>query len=75
MCYNVTAPLDFISFEKEYEIARLVRRAMTVGRVIVFGVTGNTMEYLYKAEEIKEGKLGLHLQNRNLISMDINAFI
>ena len=75
MCYNVTAPLDFISFEKEYELARLVRRAMTVGRVIVFGVTGNTMEYLYKAEEIKEGKLGLHLQNRNLISMDINAFI
>ena len=75
MCYNVTAPLDFISFEKEYEIARLVRRAMTVGRVIVFGVTGNTIEYLYKAEEIKEGKLGLHLQNRNLISMDINAFI
>lgn len=56
MCYNVTAPLDFISFEKEYEIARLVREVVTVGRVIVFGGTGNTMEDLYKAEEIKEGK-------------------
>ena len=56
MCYNVTAPLDYISFEKEYEIAKLVREVVTVGRVIVFGGTGNTMEDLYRAEEIKEGK-------------------
>ena len=57
MCYNVTAPLDYISFEKEYEIAKLVREVVTVGRVIVFGGTGNTMEDLYRAEEIKEGKV------------------
>lgn len=56
MCYNVTAPLDYISFEKEYEIAKLVREVVTVGRVIVFGGIGNTMEDLYRAEEIKEGK-------------------
>ena len=56
MCYNVTAPLNYISFEKEYEIAKLVREVVTVGRVIVFGGTGNTMEDLYRAEEIKEGK-------------------
>ena len=56
MCYNVTAPLDYISFEKEYEKAKLVREVVTVGRVIVFGGTGNTMEDLYRAEEIKEGK-------------------
>ena len=56
MCYNVTAPLDYMSFEKEYEIAKLVREVVTVGRVIVFGGTGNTMEDLYRAEEIKEGK-------------------
>ena len=56
MCYNVTAPLDYISFEKEYEIAKLVREVVTVGRVIVFGGTGNTMEDLYRADEIKEGK-------------------
>lgn len=55
MCYNVTAPLDFISFEKEYEIARLVRQVVTVGRVIVFGGTGNTMEDLWNAQEVKEG--------------------
>lgn len=56
MCYNVTAPLDYISFEKELEIARLVREVVTVGRVIVFGGTGNTMEDLYNAEEIKQGR-------------------
>jgi len=56
MCYNVTAPLDFISFEKEHEIAEEVREVVTVGRVIVFGGTGNTMADLYAAEEVKEGK-------------------
>lgn len=56
MCYNVTAPLDFISFDRECEIARLVREVVTVGRVIVFGGTGNTMEDLWNAQEIKEGR-------------------
>ncbi len=56
MCYNVTAPLDLISFEKEHDIAELVREVVTVGRVIVFGGTGNTMQDLYSAEEIKQGK-------------------
>ena len=56
MCYNVTAPLDFIPFEKAHEIAELARQVVTVGRVIVFGGTGNTMEDLYAAEEIKQGK-------------------
>lgn len=56
MCYNVTAPLDLISFEKEVEIAEQVREVVTVGRVIVFGGTGNTMQDLYAAEEIKNGQ-------------------
>ena len=56
MCYNVTAPLDFMPFEKELEIARKAREVVTVGRVVVFGGTGNTMDDLYAAEEIKEGK-------------------
>lgn len=56
MCYNVTAPLDYMPFEKELEIARKVREVVTVGRVIVFGGTGNTMEDLYAAEEIKDRK-------------------
>ena len=56
MVYNVTAPLDYISFEKELEIGELVRKVVTVGRVVVFGGTGNTMQDLYNAEEIREGK-------------------
>ena len=56
MCYNVTAPLDYISFEKELEIGELVREVVTVGRVIVFGGTGNTMQDLYNAEEVRNGK-------------------
>lgn len=55
MCYNVTAPLDFISFEKEVEIGHLVREVVTVGRVIVFGGTGTSMDDLWGAEEIKQG--------------------
>ena len=56
MCYNVTAPLDYLPFEKEVEIARLAREVVTVGRVIVFGGTGNNMQDLWNAEEIKENK-------------------
>ena len=56
MCYNVTAPLDFISFERECEIGRLVREVVTVGRVIVFGGIGNTMADLWNAEEIRNGQ-------------------
>lgn len=56
MCYNVTAPLDFIPFEQEYAIAECVREVVTVGRVIVFGGTGNTMQDLWDAEEIRQGR-------------------
>lgn len=61
MAYNCTAPLDFISFEKELEIGHLVREIATVGRVIAFGGTGNTMEDILAAEETREGKyIGIH---------------
>ena len=55
MCYNITAPLDFMPFEKGLAIGELVRKVVEVGRVIVFGGTGNTMTDLYNAEEVKEG--------------------
>lgn len=56
MCYNVTAPLDFISFEEECRIAGLVRQVVTVTRVIVFGGRGNSIEDLWAAMEVKEGR-------------------
>ena len=43
MAYNCTAPLDKISFEREVEIGRLVRKIAAVNRVIVFGGRGNKM--------------------------------
>ncbi|MFQ8582447.1 MAG: hypothetical protein ACLSA6_07810 [Holdemania massiliensis] len=46
----------FHLFESEVEIAERVREVVTVGRVIVFGGTGNTMQDLYQAEEIKQGR-------------------
>lgn len=55
MCYNVTAPLDYFPFEQEVEIGHLVREVVTVGRVIVFGGTGNCMDDLWRAEETKQG--------------------
>lgn len=56
MCYNVTAPLDYCPFEKEVKIAECVREVVTVGRVIVFGGTGNSMDDLWNAEEIRNNK-------------------
>lgn len=56
MCYNVTAPLDYLPFDKELAIAKKVREVVTVGRVVVFGGTGNKMSDLYAAEEIKDNK-------------------
>ena len=56
MAVNCTAPLDFMSFENELKIGRLVREIVTTNRVIVFGGTGNTVEDILKAEEVRENK-------------------
>lgn len=61
MAYNCTAPLDYISFEKELEIGHAVREVVTVNRVIPFGGTETTMEDILNAEETREGKyIGIH---------------
>ena len=61
MAYNCTAPLDYISFEKELEIGQRVREIATVNRVIPFGGTGNTIEDVLAAEETRDGKfIGIH---------------
>lgn len=56
MAYNCTAPLDFMPFDKEMEIGKLVRKAAVVNRVIVFGGTGNTIDNILQAEQVREGK-------------------
>lgn len=56
MAYNCTAPLDFMFFDQEMEIGRLVRQCAVVNRVIVFGGTGNTVDDILQAEQIRENK-------------------
>jgi len=53
---NCIAPLDFIQFDKLMEIARVVRGCVTLNRVIPFGGTGNTIEDILSAQEVKEGR-------------------
>ncbi|MEG0577175.1 MAG: phosphopentomutase, partial [Bacilli bacterium] len=61
MAYNCTAPLDFMSFEKELEIAKLVRDIAKVNRVIAFGGTKNSILDILAAEETREDKfIGIH---------------
>ncbi len=61
MAYNCTAPLDYMSFEKELEIGRRVREIATVNRVIPFGGTGNTIEDVLAAEETRQDTfIGIH---------------
>jgi phosphopentomutase len=61
MAYNCTAPLDFMSFDKELEIGKLVREVVTVNRVIPFGGTNTTIKDILNAEETRDGKfIGIH---------------
>jgi len=54
MAYNVTAPLDYISFEKEVEIAKVVRAYAKVNRVICFGGSNNNVNDLLNAIEVAD---------------------
>lgn len=51
---NCIAPLDSIPFEKLLDIAQIVRKNVTHNRVIPFGGTGNTIEDILSAQEVKE---------------------
>lgn len=51
--YNVTAPLDYISFEDELKIGNIVRNNVEVGRVIVLGGKGITVDDILNAVEVK----------------------
>jgi len=53
--YNVTATFDKISFEEEYEIAKVVRSDVKVSRVIVFGGKNVPVEDILNSYETKDG--------------------
>ncbi|WP_242866816.1 phosphopentomutase [Abyssisolibacter fermentans] len=54
--YNVTAALDFISFEEVVKVGRIARSLVDVSRVIVFGGHGVTKQDILDAIEIKGDK-------------------
>lgn len=49
--YNVTAPLDYISFVEELQIGNIVRNNVEVGRVIVLGGRGISVKNILDAVE------------------------
>lgn len=53
---NCIAPLDYMPFEKLLEIASVVRNVVTLNRVIPFGGTGNTLQDILDAQDVKEDR-------------------
>lgn len=59
--YNVSAPLDHISFKKVQEIARLVRKVVKVNRVIALGGHEVSPEHLKSCiERRSDGLIGVN---------------
>lgn len=59
--YNVTAPLDYISFEEVIDIARKVRSVVKVNRVIALGGEGVTIDdILNNIETRHDGLTGVN---------------
>ena len=54
--YNITAALDYISYDKVVNIGKVVRGAVQVARVIAFGGKNVPFEDILYAVEEKEGK-------------------
>lgn len=59
--YNVTAPLDYISFEEVLKIGHIVRENVKVNRVIALGGEEVTIDDILNSIEIREdGLLGVN---------------
>lgn len=55
--YNVTAPLDYISFEEVINIGKIVRSVVKINRVIALGGEGVTIEEILNSIETREDGL------------------
>lgn len=59
--YNVTAPLDYISFEKVLEIGKIVRKNVDVSRIIALGGQDINIEKIISSiEKRKDGLVGVN---------------
>ncbi|MFF2501073.1 phosphopentomutase [Peribacillus sp. NPDC058075] len=65
--YNVSAPLDNISFEEVLKIGECVRRNVRVNRVIALGGENVTPEHLQNSVELREdGLVGVNSPKSNV---------
>lgn len=65
--YNVSAPLDYISFEEVLKIGKSVRRNVSVNRVIALGGKNVTAEHLQQSVEKREdGLVGVNSPKSNV---------
>lgn len=65
--YNVSAPLDYISFEEVLKIGQCVRANVKVNRVIALGGRNVTLEHLQKSVERREdGLVGVNSPKSNV---------
>lgn len=59
--FNVTAPLDYISFDKVLEIGQIVRSVVKVNRVIALGGENVSIEQILNSiEEREDGLIGVN---------------
>lgn len=59
--YNITAPLDYISFDKVLDIGKKVRSVVKVNRVIALGGEGVTIDQILNSIETREdGLMGVN---------------
>ena len=71
---NLTVATDLIDFEKALEIGRLVRAAVSVARVIVFGGPGiDTGEILSHVEQRENGQIGVDAPSLGVYNQDLRV--
>ncbi|WP_215904608.1 phosphopentomutase [Parasphaerochaeta coccoides] len=72
--FNVTGALDFISFEEELKIGRLVRSVSLVPRVITFGGRNTSLEKILSAlEEHDNGYIGINAPESGVYDNDYHC--
>ncbi|MBS4536728.1 phosphopentomutase [Clostridium sp. D2Q-14] len=72
--YNISAPLDFISFEEIMEIGKIVRKNVKINRVIALGGHGVSLEQLINSiEKRDDGLIGLNSPKSGVYKNDYHA--
>lgn len=72
--YNISAPLDYISFEEVMEIGKIVRRNVEVNRVIALGGRDVKPEQLIDSiEQREDGLVGVNSPKSGVYKSDYHA--